>query len=315
MNTIWSIMHDTPRLPELAAFQQPLWTPFEKAIAEKRPAQALLLAGPLHTNPAAFATRLIAAFLCNRENAPCNTCVSCQQMAVDEHPGVVYVQPEAGTSGIKVDRIRALQEEIVNTPHAGMHRFVRIMPADAMNTAASNALLKILEEPPSHTVFVLVATQISTLAPTILSRCEKWSMPLPEFAGEAPNPFCFLEPQFYPKESLERTLLEGLPTHLEALTAVFSGVKNPVALAQAWSKTPLDGWLWLLQGLMLMLLRHHVSGEPLEPSFKALAMTLTPHRLLQLLDGINRIKKSMRRGVIPNTAVALESIFCMGMTP
>jgi DNA polymerase III subunit delta' len=91
---------------------------------------------------------------------------------------------KAPSKEIKIDQIRALSDFMnVSTHRQGM-RVIVLYPAEALNTAAANALLKTLEEPPPHTMFLLVSNSLDRLLPTILSRCRKFplTMPAPEEA-------------------------------------------------------------------------------------------------------------------------------------
>ena len=89
-----------------------------------------------------------------------------------EHPDVEWIKPEKNGGAIKIDQIRELQNTAYLTPQRARYRLIVIEAADRMNTASANALLKILEEPAQHTVFILIAQQLSTVLPTILSRCQ-----------------------------------------------------------------------------------------------------------------------------------------------
>jgi DNA polymerase-3 subunit delta' len=80
---------------------------------------------------------------------------------------------------IKIEQVRALLEFCTVGAHRGGRRVVLLFPAEAMNAAASNALLKTLEEPPEGVAFIIVTSRIERLLPTILSRCRQWPLPVP----------------------------------------------------------------------------------------------------------------------------------------
>ena len=100
----------------------------------------------------------------------CGVCKSCRKIESGNHPDIILIQPSG--SFIKIGQIRALTETLAMRPYEAKTRVVIITAAQAMNAAASNALLKILEEPPNRTMLVLIATQKSDLLPTIASRCQ-----------------------------------------------------------------------------------------------------------------------------------------------
>lgn len=105
------------------------------------------------------------------KKSACNQCRSCRKMLVAVHPDIICVDSIKET--IKIAQIREIYGQIKAKPHEAKFRMVLIQGADTMNKEASNALLKILEEPPERTFFVLTAEGTDTLLPTILSRCRQ----------------------------------------------------------------------------------------------------------------------------------------------
>jgi len=101
---------------------------------------------------------------------PCGSCRSCRKIESDNHPDIIRIKP-AGPL-IKIDQIRTLCQTIAMRPYEAGTRVVIISDAQAMNPAAGNALLKVLEEPPDRTILILVAAHTSDLLPTIVSRCQ-----------------------------------------------------------------------------------------------------------------------------------------------
>ena len=102
---------------------------------------------------------------------PCGRCRSCKKIISGNHPDIILVKP-AGIM-IKVDQIRALCSKLVLKPYEAYKRFAIITDAQKLNPEAGNTLLKTLEEPPEHTVFILTALQASDILPTIVSRCQQ----------------------------------------------------------------------------------------------------------------------------------------------
>ena len=100
----------------------------------------------------------------------CGACNSCRKIESGNHADIVRIQPSG--SFIKIAQIRSLAHTLSMRPYEAKTRVVVIAAAQALNAAASNALLKILEEPPNRTMLVLIATQKSALLPTIVSRCQ-----------------------------------------------------------------------------------------------------------------------------------------------
>jgi DNA polymerase-3 subunit delta' len=100
---------------------------------------------------------------------PCTHCKSCRKIESDNHPDIIRIRPSGVF--IKIDQIRALCQTIAMKPYEARMRVVMISDAQAMNPAAGNALLKVLEEPPDGTILILEATHTSDLLATIVSRC------------------------------------------------------------------------------------------------------------------------------------------------
>ncbi len=102
---------------------------------------------------------------------PCGRCRSCRKILSGNHPDIISIKPS--NSLINIGQIRALCDTLTLKPYEAKIRIVIIADAHTMNKEAGNALLKMLEEPPGRTVFILTALQKSDLLPTILSRCQQ----------------------------------------------------------------------------------------------------------------------------------------------
>lgn len=138
-------------------------------VADDRVPHALLFAGPAGVGKSLAAHILAAAILCSGEAKPCGTCSSCRLTGQRGHPDLT-VLPGDGTS-LKIDQIRELQRQASLAPYHGNHRVFIIEDADRLTPPAAASLLKILEEPPAGTVFILTAVSPYVLLPTIVSRC------------------------------------------------------------------------------------------------------------------------------------------------
>ena len=100
----------------------------------------------------------------------CDHCLSCKKIDGGLHPDVLLLEPENHT--LKVDQVRQMQRDLAYRPYEGRRRVCIITAADRMAPNMSNILLKTLEEPPLHTVVILLANNPRLLLPTILSRCQ-----------------------------------------------------------------------------------------------------------------------------------------------
>ncbi len=161
---------------------------------------ALLFAGPAGGGKRAFAEALAARELCSRPAADghaCGVCEDCQWRLAGNHPDLLRVVPEAdqedrndasaekADSGkaasrqIVIDQIRDLQQTLTTGGHRGGRRVAIIDPPEAMNPYTANALLKLLEEPTTNVLFLLISSSPKRLLPTIRSRCQTWAFPRP----------------------------------------------------------------------------------------------------------------------------------------
>lgn len=140
---------------------------------------AYLLTGGSGDGRAALANRLAAAYLCEGggANPPCGVCRACRKVSALTHPDVYRAAPAPDKREITVDQIRALRADAYIRPNEGGRKVYVIDPADAMNPAAQNALLKVLEEGPVYAAFLLTAAQPGLLLDTVRSRCELLALP------------------------------------------------------------------------------------------------------------------------------------------
>ena len=162
---------------------------------------AYLIAGGSGEERAGLADRMTAAYLCRGERPPCGRCGPCRKAAAHTHPDVWRTSPAPDKREITVDQIRALRADAYIRPNEGRRKVYIIDPADAMNPAAQNALLKVLEEGPSYAAFLLLAERPGLLLDTVRSRCELLALP-----PEASRP----DPELVEQAgSLARLLLTG----------------------------------------------------------------------------------------------------------
>lgn len=149
---------------------------------------ALLLDGPRGIGKRILAMNLARSLLCEHaqvDGSACGDCPSCRYVSAGQHPDLRWVEPflteDDGTikalDAIPVDAIRALTRWAQITSHRGRAKVALIVPAESMNPAAANALLKTLEEPPPETYLILIAHQPGRLPATIRSRCRRVPAP------------------------------------------------------------------------------------------------------------------------------------------
>lgn len=133
---------------------------------------ALLLEGPEGSGRRTFAREIAAALFCRGEHKPCGSCNQCRKVLERNHPDVEYYGGDGSRRSFHIDTIRQLRQNAWLLPGEAPCRVCVLCGAENMTDQAQNALLKILEEPPEHTVFILTAENCAMLLPTILSRVQ-----------------------------------------------------------------------------------------------------------------------------------------------
>lgn len=187
----------------LYPWQNEAWQQWQQL--RQRLPHAILFHGPAGIGKTAFAEACAKSLLCEMPTADghaCGSCDACGWFVQYSHPDYRRVRPEALDDGegaeeesaeskkaksskapskeIKIDQVRALSDFMNISTHRSGMRVITLHPAEALNTAAANSLLKMLEEPPPRTMFLLTTNSIDRLLPTILSRCRKFALAMPD---------------------------------------------------------------------------------------------------------------------------------------
>jgi DNA polymerase-3 subunit gamma/tau len=162
-----------PRKWDEVVGQQHILQTLRNAISAERVGHAYLFAGPRGTGKTTIARLLAKAVNCLAEDPasrPCNQCEHCK--AVNENRFMDLIEIDAA-SNTSVDDVRDLRDKINFSPSQGKYKIYIIDEVHMLSTAAFNALLKTLEEPPPHAIFVLATTEIHKIPATVLSRCQR----------------------------------------------------------------------------------------------------------------------------------------------
>ena len=141
------------------------------AIENNKVAHAYIFSGPRGTGKTTTAKLLAKALNCDCENKPCNECDNCKAILDGSHPDIIEIDA-ASNNG--VDEVRELIEKVKYAPIQGKFKVYIIDEVHMMTSGAFNALLKTLEEPPEHVVFILATTDVHKVIPTVLSRCQRF---------------------------------------------------------------------------------------------------------------------------------------------
>lgn len=238
---------------------------------------ALLLTGPEGTGKQTAALQMAARLLCaaGPGGPPCGQCAPCRHREAGTAPDYIEVTAGEGED-IRIDRVRELTRQAQLTPQESGRRVILLDPAEALNTYAANALLKLLEEPPGEVVFLLVSHRPEALLPTIRSRCqlvpfrpvavsevEAWLERAHGLAGNHARLASRLAGGA-PGRALawaERSLLEERNAVLEGLEAVRGGNgESLLETAEQWAGAESAAWLPHLEAWLRDLARVRVTA-------------------------------------------------------
>ena len=152
--------------------QQPIIQTLKNAIVQNRIAHAYLFCGPRGTGKTSIAKIFAKMLNCEDEsNKPCGKCIDCKMVQNGSHPDIIEIDA-ASNNG--VDEVRNLIDKVKYAPMQGKYKVYIIDEVHMMTTGAFNALLKTIEEPPAHVVFILATTEPNKVIPTIISRCQRF---------------------------------------------------------------------------------------------------------------------------------------------
>jgi DNA polymerase-3 subunit delta' len=295
--------------------------------------QSLLLFGRRGIGKHDFALHWAATLLCEAESAatrPCNQCDACGWFAAGHHPDFLQVTPQdktaseedegkrKGQAPITIDQIREARDFALSGSNRLGRRLVLIEPAESMNTAAANALLKSLEEPRADVVYLLVSHQPRWLPATVRSRCLQLRMPQPterealEFlqqkglknpelalALSASAPLLAAEHADAESHAKRHAFLQKLSTQSESALP---------QLVEEAAKLPLPQLVEWLQQWSFDLMEQKTLGAPrfhldLDTESKRWANTLNIHSLLQWERQLRRARREVNHPLNP-------SLFC-----
>lgn len=300
---------------------------------------ALLLTGPEGIGKGAFAEAMAARLLCEKptDHHACETCDACRWYAAGNHPDYRKITLEilddesegaptardkkkAPPTQIRIEQIRALEDFVFVGSHRQGRRVIVIDPADALNQAASNSLLKVLEEPPSSVYFLLVSSNPRRLIPTLRSRCRHLVLGLPsaevamlwlkqkgakdpegvlKFSGGAP---------LKALEQMEQGGWNGIEQIFSALSRNGS---DPVSMAAQWESIikggqgidteqlvdALQKWLHDLAGACYNIPPHYLPGRSAE--LAGIASKCSPVRLQRFNRDLLKIRATARHPLNP----------------
>jgi DNA polymerase-3 subunit delta' len=308
-------------------WQESSWQQLQ--LLRQRMPHAILFHGAAGIGKSDFIERFAQGLLCEAvlpDGHACGACASCGWFSQQNHPDYRRVRPEAledepaaeGEEGdgeakkakstkapskeIKIEQIRNLSDFMNISTHRQGLRVVVLYPAEALNMPASNALLKTLEEPPPGTVFLLASNSLDRLLPTILSRCRKFALPMPNHAEAlawlkaqgVPDADSWLREQGGAPLAAMAQAETGNRDDLEVLLQLLArpSVEGALKVADKLQKVPLSAQVSWLQRWLYDVFSYKLAGNiryypRYQKELAAVADKIHVSRLLAAIKGAN----------------------------
>lgn len=288
-----------------------------RSLSRGRGGHFYLISGPEGSGKRTLSRLLAAALMCTEANRPCGSCAQCRKVMNGTHPDFITVDdPEKKT--VPVELIRQARADVYIQPNEGQRKIYLFPRAQDMGIPGQNALLKILEEPPSYGVFLLLADNPQKLLTTVRSRCVELSLsPLPPelLQRELRSRFPEVQPETlhavfsrsggYLGQALE--LLNGeneLAQETEALVRAFAG-RNRLELAQVlvpmekWKRDRLTDALQQWKALFTEALACRGGGTAVSPLARQLSAGRGPDELLEAARQLDKCMEYALGNVSP----------------
>ena len=319
------------RIAETLPWLEDHWQALRRARSEGRLPHALLFEGPAGMGKRALARHLVQSLLCQSPTGSsdaCGHCAACRHVEAGTHPDALELVPEEGKALIRVDQVREFCAGLgLSSETPDGIRTALVHPAEAMNVAAANSLLKTLEEPAPGRIIILVTERAGALLPTIRSRCQRlrfappaaesildWLvdrsgqpaekvLPVLRLAGGAP---------LAALQALDDETLAERDGVFERWVDLARGRENPMALAADWMQAdPVQrlGWMngWLEDLVRLALAPgSEVKNVDRQPILEKMARHFPPDALLELRDRVLEAMRLSSTGV--NLQLLLENL-------
>ena len=317
------------------SWTQSQWTSLvERANKDSMP-HGVILYGLYGLGKQHFAMDFAQYLLCESplQNRPCQQCKACQQFIAKSQPDFISLEPEEAGKSIKIDQVRELVSHLSLASHHGGYRVAMIAPAEALNPAAANSLLKSLEEPPAQTVLILVTSRLSALLPTIRSRCQhihfqrpnaeqaqEWLINTHHFESEkilAGLAMAHGAP-LAAAEIIESESINLRDQSFAAFCRIANGVDQVLPISPLWLKAPLPApinWLysWVSDIIKVQCQQlNAVTNKDKTGDLQKLAQTVELPRILAYLDSLTALLRMQR--VALNPQMTMEQLLIQWQT-
>jgi len=296
-------------------WQSETWMRLSRQIEEETLPHALLMVGPANIGKNQLAYALARRLLCQTpvEGHHCENCHACALSGAGTHGDFRWLQPEEKSRVIKIDQIREVIEFGVKTASFGPRKVIVFSPAESMNSNASNALLKALEEPAENTFSILVSHRLQGLSATIRSRTQLLRLPKPAMKQSLD----WLDGTTRKREDSERLLqiANGCPMLAQqifeegdyeaaaaiplALDGLLTGRVSVPAVAALLGKLSIeDALVQLTLYLQALVFKAAQKGD----------MADNVQRVFAILDNVARLREAVAVGSNPNPQLLIESL-------
>lgn len=265
--------------PVLFPWQKAAWQQLGQQLDTGTLAHAILLVGPKGVGKAEFARVLAARLLCESpvNGVSCGACKRCLLFVSGTHGDFRMIEPEKVDAAVKIEQVRNLVEFFASSSQQDGKKVAVLVPAEDMTINAANALLKTLEEPPGDSHIILVSHASGRLMPTIRSRCQVYSLHLPDTqpalewlkseAGQSLSDeqlahLLFLAggAPLLARSYVEAGAHEQCATMMGDLAAVLKRDVHASAVAEKWGDELAQERLFWLQGWLGQIIRCKLAG-------------------------------------------------------
>ncbi len=291
-----------------------IWANLILAMQKNRFPHAVLFYGSDGLGKSELALQLAHYLLCSsptKNKYPCQVCKDCVLFSAGTHGDFYNIATEDNSKSIGVDQIRSLKIAAHQKPQRNNIKVFVITCANKMTIAASNALLKILEEPPGESIFILTSERKHFLSPTILSRCHQYHFSSPSeelteqwLLSDAKSTFSkemikdaiswSLGSPLLAQKLLKEGVVPEYQSYLTPLLDFFAGKESLSSLSKAWQGKSLVNIIYVSQVACYYLLKGKWSFD------------FNKKRLYQWSRNILDIKKTLATGISLNEALLLE---------
>ena len=282
---------------------------WQQLVSRRRQAKlphAILLSGAKGLGKRLFAEQFAESLLCHDNDetgAACGKCRGCLLLKAGSHPDIKYISPEEEGKAIKVDQVRALTNfTVLSAQFDHGYKVVVIGPAENMNRAAANSLLKTLEEPADNTILILQTSAPQRLLATIRSRCQRIDFVMPDYTlatdwlnrQSVTNAQQWLEiADGSPLSALalvnndDESIASRYESGLDTLEALQTRQKDPITIAAEWQKKDSSRAVKWLTNWVMDIIRLAQGGQSVRLSCPSQVSRLTNLALQLDIDALH----------------------------